>query len=546
MPPIRILQSTALAAVLAAAASGGAAAQSHPRHTGAGVALYDNLGSHHYEVTVRVPEAQRYFDQGLRLVWAFNHGEAIRAFNEGERLDSTCAMCAWGEAFAHGPNINGGMDSAAAVAAYAAMRRASARAAGVSARERALIAALAKRYAAVPAPERAELDSAWAAAIGEVADRFPADQEAQVLHADALMNLSPWNYWTRDGKPRPATPVMLKRLETVLAANAQHPGACHLFIHAVEAAHPARAVACAERLAALMPGAGHLVHMPGHIYIRVGRYLDAIAANEHAVHADESYLEGPAVSRQGVYAQGYYPHNYHFMNFAASFAGMSNTAIRAARSVTATVGADVARAHPWLESVTPVVWQTYVTFGRWDSILSEPLPPKDLRYTTGIAYYARGMAFATKRRWAEARAALDTVSAVAARFPEGPNRTALRIGAEMLRGEIALRSGRHENALRAFRAALELEDGLAYTEPPYWYYPVRQTLGKALLAAGRPAEAEAAYREDLEHFPENGWSLFGLAQSLDAQGRKADAAKVRARFDRAWRHADVRLKASRF
>jgi tetratricopeptide (TPR) repeat protein len=549
MPPFRILPPAAFAAAVALAAAPvpGLAAQTHVQQAeAAGVPLYDNLGDHHYEVSVRVPAAQRYFDQGLRLVWAFNHGEAIRAFNEGERLDSTCAMCAWGEAFAYGPNINGGMDSASGAAAHAAIRRASARASGVSEREQALIAALAQRYAAVPAPQRAGLDSAWAAAIGEVADRYPADQEAQVLHADALMNLSPWNYWSREGAPRPATPVMLRRLESVLAANPNHPGACHLFIHAVEAAHPGRAVACAERLAALMPGAGHLVHMPGHIYIRVGRYLDAIAANEHAVHADESYLEGPAVSRQGVYAQGYYPHNYHFMNFAASFAGMSNTAIRAARSVTATVGAEVARAHPWLESVTPVVWQTYVTFGRWDAILAEPLPPKDLRYTTGIAYYARGVAFTAKRRWAEARAALDTVSAVAAAFPEGDNRTALRIAAEMLRGEIAMRSGRHQNALRAFRAAQELEDGLAYTEPPYWYYPVRQSLGKALLAAGQPAEAERAYREDLERFPENGWSLFGLAQSLDAQGRKADATKVRTRFARAWRHADVRLAASRF
>jgi tetratricopeptide (TPR) repeat protein len=389
------------------------------------------------------------------------------------------------------------------------------------------------------------LDSAWAAAIGSVADRFPDDQEVQVLHADALMNLSPWNYWA-GAEPRPATPVMLQRLERVMAENPQHPGACHLFIHAVEAAAPARAIPCAERLAALMPGAGHLVHMPGHIYIRVGRYLDAIAANEHAVHADESYLEGPAVSRQGVYAQGYYPHNYHFMNFAASLAGMSNTAIRSARAVTATVGSDVARAHPWLESVTPVVWQTYVTFGKWDAILGEGLPPSDLRYTTAMAYYARGIAFAAHRRWAEARASLDTVSAIAARYPEGENRTALRIAAEMVRGEIALRSRRNRAAVEAFRAAARLEDALAYTEPPYWYHPVRHSLGKALLLAGQPAEAERAYLEDLQRFPENGWSLFGLAKSLDAQGKAEAARAVRVRFDRAWRHADVQLKSSRF
>ena len=430
------LATTMLSLALAAGAAAQGAAE--PENT-AEVPLYENLGRHAYAISTQAPLAQQYFDQGLRLFYGFNHAESVRAFMEAERIDSSCAMCAWGAAVALGPNINAGMEAGAARIAHAAVRRALAAADRVTPRERALIQALAERYGAEAPADRAALDSAYANAMTGVAARFPDDIEIQVLHADALMNLSPWNYWTKDGQPRPATPVMLERLEHVLAANPSHPGACHLFIHAVEAAHPERAVPCAERLAALMPGAGHIVHMPGHIYIRVGRYLDAIAANEHAVHADESYLDGPAASRQGVYAQGYYPHNFHFMNFAASFAGMSNTAIRSARAVTATVGADVARANPWLESVTPVVWQTYVTFGRWDAILAERLPPKDLRYLTGMAYYARGVAFAAKRRWAEARAALDTVGAVAAHFPEGPNRTALRIGAEMLSGAIALR-----------------------------------------------------------------------------------------------------------
>lgn len=507
--------------------------------------LYENLGRLHVPVTTTVPLAQRYFDQGLRLAYAFNHAEAIRAFAEGERLDSTCAMCAWGIALASGPNINAPMDSAGGALAYAAVVRARARAAAVRSDERAMIEALVLRYSASPTAARPPLDSAYAAAMGEVADRFPDNTDAQVLHAEALMTLSPWNYWAQ-GAPRPATPLILARLEAALAADADHPGACHFFIHAVEAQDARRAVPCAERLATLMPGAGHIVHMPGHIYIRVGRYAEAIEANEHAVHADESYLEGPQVNQRGMYPQGYYPHNYHFMSFAASLAGASSTAIEAARKVQEKVGPAEARALPWLEAVTPVVWTTLVTFGRWDDILAEPVPPADLRFTTGMAYYARGTAFSARKRWAEARAALDTVAAIAAVFPKGENQIALAIARESLAGEIALRQGRADAAVAAFQAAVALENGLPYTEPPYWYYPARQSLGKALLAAGRAPEAERVYREDLEHFPDNGWSLYGLAASLDRQGKGEEARAARARFAEAWKGADVKLSSSRF
>ena len=393
------MRTIVLAAILLTLARTGVAAQgaAEPEDT-AEVPLYSNLGRHAYAISTQVPLAQQYFDQGLRLFYGFNHAEAVRAFLQGERIDSTCAMCAWGAALALGPNINAGMDADAGRYAYAAVRRALAGSDRVSPRERALIQALAERYAAEPGPSRAALDSLYADAMAGVAARFPNDLEIQVLHADAVMNLSPWNYWTADGEPRPATPVILERLERTLLENPDHPGACHLFIHAVEAQDPARAVPCAERLAALMPGAGHIVHMPGHIYIRVGRYLEAIEANRHALHADESYLEGPAASRRGIYAQGYYPHNHHFLSFAASMAGVSKTAIEAARQTAKTVGPELARSTPWLENVTPVVFTTLVTFGRWDEVLAEPLPPADLRYTTGMAYYARGVAFAAKRR----------------------------------------------------------------------------------------------------------------------------------------------------
>lgn len=517
-----------------------------PTSTAPTVPLYANLGTHRLAISTAVPLAQEYFNQGLRLLYGFNHAESVRSFLEAERIDPQCAMCAWGVALASGPNINASMDAGSGQAAWEAIGRARARAERATALvEHALIEALALRYGRDPLADRSARDSAYARAMQAVSNAFPRHLEAQVLTADALMNLSPWNYWDGQGRPRPHTAEILKRLEGVLDLNPDHPGACHLFIHAVEAQDPARAVPCAERLADLMPGAGHLVHMPAHIYIRVGRYDDAIRANEHAAHADETWLEGPA-GRRGIYAGGYYPHNYDFLRFAASMAGRQRLALEAARKAAARVSPQLAREVPWLEAMTPALYWTMVTFGRWEDILKEPLPPSDLRYTTGMAYYARGMAFAATSRWAEARAALDTVRAVAGAVPEGENQVALQIAGHALAGEILLRREDARGAVEEFRAAVVLEDALPYTEPPSWYYPMRQSLGKALIAARRLSEAEQAYREDLERFPENGWSLFGLSQSLAAQGRKAEAQEALDRFNRAWAQSDVRLKGSRF
>lgn len=531
-----------LAAAPLAAQSGGPHAHDHAG-TDSTIPLYTNLGNLHYPVTTGVSRAQAYFDQGLRLYWAFNHAEAGRAFAEAERLDPACAMCAFGQALALGPNINAPMDSASAAAAWTHVSRA-ARLPGAGERERALIAALARRYD--PAAERAGADTAWAAEVGALADRYPDDAELQALAAEALMDLSPWNYWTRDGAARPDTPRILARLEGVIARDSTHPGACHLYIHAVEAAYPERAVACAERLAALMPGAGHIVHMPGHIYIRVGRYRDAIEANRHAVHADHSYFEGPSASRMGIYGLGYYPHNWHFLSFAASLAGQGELALEAARKVVENVGWDIARQQPWVEAVTPIVYWTLVNFGRWQELLAEPLPPADIRYTYGMAMYARGVAYAATGQYARARAAGDTVAAIAEAMPEGENRVAMRIAAILVTGEIALRQGKARDAVASFRQAAELEDGMTYIEPPTWYYPVRHSLGKALLAAHDPAGAERVYREDLVRFPENGWALTGLRLSLLQQGKRAEAAEVAARLKEAWRDADVRVEGSRF
>ena len=510
------------------------------------VPLYSTLGDHHYAITTRSLQSQRYFDQGLRLVWAFNHPEAIRSFEEAERLDPSCAMCAWGVAFAHGPNINLGMDSAAGARAYRAIQRARAVSSGSSARERALVNALAARYSASPAVARATLDSAYATAMQHVATRFPDDQEAQVLHADALMNLSPWNYWESDGAPRTATNTLLRRLESVLQVNPRHPGACHLFIHAVEAQSPKRALACAERLAALMPGAGHLVHMPGHIYVRIGRYADAIDVNKHAVHADDELMENVGVARRGIYANGYFPHNWHFMSFAASMAGNSALAIDAARQTARRLDADAVKAVPWVESVTPIVPLTLVTFGKWKDILAEPLPTGSVPFQLAMTWYARGVAHAALGDDAAALRAMQELVRVGKAVPEGDNALALRIAQHALDGEIAMRTGQAARAITAFTLAVQIEDKLAYNEPPTWYYPMRQSLGKALLLANRAKDAERVYREDLERFPDNGWSLFGLAESLSRQQRVKEAQVVREQFKRAWKAADIQLVASRF
>lgn len=516
------------------------------------VPLYDDLGTHHVAISTTVPLAQRYFDQGVRLLYAFNHGEAIRSFTRAAELDPKCAICYWGVSYAYGPNVNAGMDSAAGVAAYAALREAQLRLRHASGREKAYIAALTHRYASLPRPGRASLDSAYAAAMGDVVRRYPDDLDAATLYAEALMDLSPWNYWDqKTGEPLGRTPEILAQLERVMAAKPDHPGACHFYIHAVEAVAPEKAVSCAERLAALMPGAGHIVHMPAHIYIRVGRYADAITANQHAAHADEVYIEGQ--KPEGIYPVGYYPHNYHFLAFAATLAGQSAVAIEAAKMTAATTPVEVAKAVPFAEFYLHYPYLTLVTFGRWDELLAMPIPPADLPYSRAMAQYARGVALAASGRDAEARAALDTVRQIAAAGVAGyavvgwaTPQTNLDIAQQALAGEIAARSGALDEGITHFRAALEIEDAQLYTEPPDWYYPIRHSLGAVLLKAGRAAEAEQTYRENLRRFPENGWALFGLIEALKAQGRNAEAAEVTPRFEQAWSGADVQLVASRF
>ena len=539
----------ATAALLACAAPSSAtestAAAAPQKNQSDTVPLYRNLGSHHKRISTKISAAQQYFDQGLRLVYGFNHAEAIRSFTRAAELDPTCAMCYWGIALAYGPHVNAPMDAASGVAAYAALQKARSLQSHATAPERAYIEALAQRYEADPPANRVQLDTSYSRAMGQVAKTYPKDLDAAALYAESLMDLRPWNYWRPDGTPYPGTEEIVRQLERVISKNPNHPGACHYYIHAVEAVNPKAAVPCAERLARLMPGEGHMVHMPAHIYIRVGRWNDAIRANQHAIHSDEVFIEGQ--HPMGVYPLAYYPHNIHFLAFASTMAGRSAQAIEASNTLTSKVNLDAARQVGMLQEMLPYHALTLTTFGKWDEVLVAPLPPEDIRFSYAMAQYARGVAHAAKAEWADAQDALDNVTASDAATPQGAEgKTALSIAVQALSGEIAVRRGEVDAAITHFQEAVKIEDAGLYFEPPKWYYPVRHSLGAALMKAGRSAEAETVYREDLRRFPENGWALFGLAQALRAKGKKDEATATEARFRKAWPDADVTLTASRF
>lgn len=515
------------------------------------VPLYEDLGNYHLGITTTIPLAQRYFDQGIRLYYAFNHAEAIRAFREAQRLDPECAMCWWGEALAWGPNINLPMDTPSAQAAFTAINAANARRSGESSRELAMLDALTMRYSADAPEDRAHLDQAYAEAMAAVDADYPDDNDVSVLYAEALMNLRPWDYWTEQRSPRPGIDIALDQLEAVLDANASHPGACHFYIHAVEEVFPERAVPCAERLAELMPGAGHLVHMPGHIYIRVGRYLDAVEANQHAVHADETYIQDQRPG-MGMYTAGYYPHNYDFMAFAAMMIGRGNLAVESATRVTSLLPAELSGG-PGMDflqhwSVRPL--QMQVRFARWQDILGMSAPADENLYALGIWHYARGRALAATGAIDEASNALRELRRIATnpgieglRMEFNQASDLLAIADQVLAGWIAFHDGNQDAAITALETAVQLEDALLYGEPPEWSVPTRQDLGAVLSAAGRASEAEVVFRQDLAKFPENGWSLFGLMRALGQQGKWPEANRLEQDLARVWTTADVNLES---
>ncbi len=502
-------------------------------------ALIDGLGNHHFAVTA-TPQAQQLFDQGIRLAYGFNHPEAERSFRAGAAADPSCAMCWWGVALVLGPNINLPMDPAAATPAWEALLKARAGAAKVSDRERAYIEALTARYAEVPPENRAPLDSAWSRAMAQVAQQFPADVDAQVLYAESLMDLSPWNYWDAAGQPNPGMEQLVPILEGAITADSMNPGACHYYIHAVEKVKPALAVPCAERLASLMPAAGHVVHMPAHIYARVGRYNDAVDANVHAVHADQAFI-ADRPGQQSVYLALYYPHNYHFLAFASALAGRSQEAITAATAAAEHTPVEVALLAVEAEYVVPAQFVYLAEYQRWDDILALTLPPDTLRAARGMALYARGSALAARGRTAEAAATLDTVQKLAAAEPAGTRKLLLEISAGTLAGNIAMQQENTAKAIREYQRAVTAEDNLPYMEPAFWHHPTRLQLGAALLKAGRAKDAEAAYRAVLVTYPESGEALYGLSKSLAATGGTTEAAALEPRIAVAWSKADVPL-----
>jgi tetratricopeptide (TPR) repeat protein len=489
----------------------------------------------------------------MMLAYGFNHAEAARSFREAARLDPKCAMAYWGMALVMGPNINMPMPSEAEAKAYEMIQKAVVLKSNASERERAYIDALARRYSPEEKPDRNELDRAYAEAMRQLHERYPNDLDAATLYAEALMDLRPWNYWTRDMQPYPETKEIHRVLELVLALNPNHPGAIHYYIHSVELGRPELAEAGAERLWKLAPGAGHLVHMPSHIFRRIGRYADASKSNEDAIVADEDYIT--QCRAQGVYPLAYYPHNIHFLWDSATMEGRSHVAIEAARKSASSIPNGAWREVPLLHQFVVAPLFAHTRFGKWDVILSEPRPPEESPFWTGVWHYARGLAFTATGRLDQAARELNSLEGIAAEksldgfrvtFSRNGAKAILDIAVEVLSGEMAAKQGDYDKAIARLHRAVLLEDNLIYNEPPDWHVPARQSLGAVLLEAGRAAEAEAIYWQDLERNRENGWSLFGLMQSLRAQGKEEQAVLVEKRFRKAWSQADVTLIASRF
>jgi len=522
-----------------------------------GATLLEGLGDYTFPVSSSHPEVQRWFDQGLMLTYGFNHDAAERSFMKAAELDPGCAMCWWGAALVLGPHVNSGMDPANNANAWSRLQRALELAPQASEREQAFIRALAARYAEDPPDDRRPLDEAYAQAAGRLAADRPDDLDAATLHAEALMDLQPWDYYDEQLEPKGNTAEIVSILESVMARNPDHAGALHLYVHAVEASDdPQRGVAAADRLRELIPGSGHLVHMPAHIYARVGRWHDAVIANQKAIAADDAYLAMCRGNAKGIYPLGYVPHNHHFLWFAASMGGASEIARDAALQTAARVNLPELMRQPGfagLQHYWMTPWFDRVRFGRWDEIAAEANPAPDLPYVTAIWHYAQAMAALRLARPDDAAKHYDALRTLAADpvmdtltvWDRYPLAYSARIAERTVSAELALARDDHGAAVAALREAVLIEDGIPYDEPPGWHAPVRQTLGVVLLAAGRPAEAEAVYREELGRNPSNGWSLQGLSDSLRAQQKTREAAEAEQQLALAWAHADVEPAASR-
>ncbi|HEY1308897.1 MAG TPA: hypothetical protein VGF24_35390 [Vicinamibacterales bacterium] len=510
-----------------------------------------SLGNHTFPVSTRNRQAQIFMNQGLNLAYAFNHAEARRAFHEAARLDPNLAMAYWGQALVLGPNINALMEPNEEPQAYELVQKAVSLKSRATPREQAYIDALAQRYSG-KAEDRQPRDAAYADAMRTVHERFPNDLDAAMLYVESVMDLRPWGYWQRDGAPHARTDDIVELTEQVMARNPKHPGAVHMYIHLMEGtATPEKAEKAADTLQTLMPAAGHMVHMPAHIYQRIGRYADAIKSNQLAVAADEDYIS--QCRAQGLYPMAYYPHNIHFLWFAATEDGQSRLAIDAARQLASKIDDETLKTLPLTAGFRMVPFYALTRFGRWEEMLKEPEPPSFSPVLRAVWHYARGLSLVATDRLADAEQELQKLNALTAdpsmsqpMFSPNQSRAILAPAPEVLSAEIAAARGNYEVAIAHLDRAVRLEDSLVYTEPSEFHFPPRLALGAILLRAGRAAEAETVYWEHLRRHRENGWGLFGLMQALRAQDKIADASLTEARFKMAWARADVTLAASRF
>jgi tetratricopeptide (TPR) repeat protein len=520
-----------------------------PSANGAIAPRLQNLGAHTFKVSTRNRQAQQFFDQGLRLSYAFNHAEARRAFREAVRLDPNLAMAYWGQALVLGPNINASMESSEEPNALELVQQALTLRPRASARERDYIDALATRYSG-SAADRRPRDEAYATAMRALHRKYPADLDAAMLYVESVMDLRPWGYWQRDGAPHEYTADIVALTEQVMAKDPKHPGALHMYIHLIESTTtPEKAEQAADTLLTLMPAAGHMVHMPAHIYQRVGRYADAIRSNQLAAAADEDYITQCRV--QGLYPMAYYPHNLHFLWFAATADGQGTLAIDTARSLASKIDDEMLKAAPFLAGFTMVPYYALTRFGRWDEMLKEPEPPATSVVMRAVWRYARGLSYVGTGQLPEAERELGVLLTLmadpamdAGLFSPNTARAALAPGPEVLAGQIAAAKKDYATAIAHLEKAVRLDDSLVYTEPSEFHFPPRLALGAVLLQAGRAPEAETVYWDDLRKNRENGWALFGLQQALRAQKKDADAALTEARFKQAWARADVSLASS--
>ena len=522
----------------------------------AGAPLLKGLGNHSHPISTNIDGVQRYFDQGLIMAFAFNHAESIRSFKAAQKLDPFCAMCYWGEALALGPNINVNSDGKVImapenrIAAFKAINKAISLSKTVSKKEQAYISALSSRYDGNPKSNRDPLDIAYANAMEKLSKNFPDDNDAASLFAEALMNTMPWNYWAEDGDPKPDTIKVIDSLENVLAKNPNHPLAIHLYIHAVEASsNPGRAEGPADRLGKIVPGAGHLVHMPAHIYWRIGRYHDASLVNIEAAKVDEDYIA--QCNAQGFYPALYYPHNVHFLWASSTMEGRSELSIESALKVSKYVRIEQIKQIPFLEFFHTIPLLSYVRFAKWDEILAYEKPIEEFKFSLGLYHYARSIAFASTGNIE--KAIKEQVKILPLKdSPEikviikagQPSDKLLEIANHLAMGQIELANMNIDASIMHFKIAVETQDALPYREPEFWYYPTRQSLGHALLLNKDFEEAVSVFNQDLKDYPRNGWSYYGLYKAYKALGNNELSNEALIKHQEIWQMSDVELKSS--